>query len=247
MGESGDQQHREPSTYDNSEIIQFGGLPVRWPFPEIRLPPLPPAMRVKAGRTSVTIALGTLAVGLLIGFFGGRLTAHQAGHKARSILPVSTPIVVPIGAAIAMIGPRCAVQTGNNLQLGLEIMNETRRTVTLGAITARFPLGGLRTISSGIGTCGQLPMSQLSPASVPPGETEWIHITVAAVRAGCVGALPVWFKVGYAIAGKTDTVTLAGFPDLGPVSFRRCQANQQTRHRSSRLSRSGSIIRLGGR
>jgi hypothetical protein len=225
MGESGSQQHREPGDHDDSEIIQFGGLPVRWPFPEIRLPP---AARLKPNRTSVAIALAMLAVGLLIGFFGGRLTARHAQHKATSTLPVSAPVVVPLGSAIAMIGPRCATRTGNNLQLGLEIMNETERPVTVGAITAKFPLGGLRAISAGIGTCGQLPMSQLLPAtSLSPGETEWIHITVAAVRPGCVGSLPVWFKVGYASAGQTDSVTLAGFPDLGPASFGQCRTNRQ--------------------
>jgi hypothetical protein len=224
MGESGSQEHREPGDHDDSEIIQFGGLPIRWPFPEIRLPA---AVRLKPNRTSVAIALAMLAVGLLIGFFGGRLTARQAEHEGRPFSPLGTPVVVPIGDTIAMTGQRCSVQAGNKLQLGLEIMNETGRMVTLGAITAMFPLGGLRAISAGVGTCGELPMVQLPPAtSLSPGETEWIHITVA-VRAGCPGALPVWFKVGYASAGKTGTVTLAGFPDLGPVPYRQCRTNQQ--------------------
>ena len=217
MGESGSQQHREPDNQADSEMIQFGGLPVRWPFPDVHLPRMPQR----------PIAVALLAVGLLIGFLGGRLTAHHTGHGPRSILPVSTPIVVPRGDAITMTGARCSVQVGNNLELGLEIMNETGRTATIGAIKATFPLGGLRVIASGIGTCGELPMAQIAPsASLSPGATEWIHITVA-VRAGCPGALPVWFTVGYTSARKTSTATLAGFPDLGPVPYRRCQGTDQ--------------------
>jgi hypothetical protein len=225
MGESGSQQRHEPGNTDDSELIQFGGLPARLPFGQIdlpRMPQLPPDMRVRA-----TTALATLAAGLLIGFFGGRLTAHQAVPRPKSILPVSTPIVVPLGDAITMTGERCAVQVGSNLQLGLEIRNNTGRTIMLEAIRAMFPLGGLRAISSGVGTCGALPVEQLPPATLLwPSETEWVNITVA-VRAGCPGALPVWFKVGYASAGKTRTATLAGFPDLGPVPYQHCRGSDQ--------------------
>lgn len=224
MGESGSQQRREPGGRDGSELIQFGGLPVRWPFGEVhppRVPRLPPATRVRT-----TIALAILAAGLLIGFFGGRLTAHQAGNKARPFSSASTPIVVPIGDAIAMTGARCAVQVGNNLELGLEITNETGRTVMLGAITAMFPLGGLRAISSAVGPCGALPGNQIPPPAVlSPGETEWIRITVA-VRVACPEPIPVWFKVGYASAGKTGSTVLAGFPDLRPVPYRHCQIDE---------------------
>jgi hypothetical protein len=54
---------------------------------------------------------------------------------------VSTTLVVPFAAAIAMAGPRCAVDVGNNLQLGVEIMNETRRWLPRGA--ARLVQGRL--------------------------------------------------------------------------------------------------------
>jgi hypothetical protein len=47
------------------------------------------------------------------------------------------------------------------------------------------------------------------------------------VRAGCPGALPVWFKVGYASSGKSASTVLAGFPDLGPVPYRRCRGSDQ--------------------
>lgn len=173
-------------------------------------------------------ALAILAAGLLIGFFGGRLTAHQTRHTASSSSSASTPVVVPIGDPVAMTGARCAVQVGSDLQIGLEIINQTQHTVTLGAIRAMFPLGGLRAIASGVGTCGALPGTQIPPpALLSPGETEWIHITVA-VRVACPEPIPVWFKVSYASAGKTGSTVLAGFPDLGPVSYRNCQTNENT-------------------
>jgi hypothetical protein len=218
----------EPGEHDDSEMIQFGGLPVRWPFGGVhlpRMPRLPPAVRADVSRASVAIGLAALAVGLLIGFFGGRLTAHRADHKARSFSPLATPVVLPQFAttAIGLTGARCAVQAGNNLQLGIEIMNETRSPVTLGAISPMFPMGGLRAISSGVGACGALPPVEIPPSgSLAPGAAEWIHATIA-VREGCPEPLPVWFKVGYASSGKTGTAMLAGFPDLGPVSYRHCK------------------------
>jgi hypothetical protein len=225
MGESGSQQRREPGGHhDDADMIQFGGLPVRWPFGGMHMPHLPPAMRLR-----VTIALAALAAGLLVGFIGGRLTAHQPGHKTRSSSPVSAPAVIPQFAStvVALTSARCAVQVGNDLQLGVEIINETRRTVALGAIRPMFPLGGLRMVSSGIGPCGELPSTQIPPtALLSPGATTWIHITVA-VRLTCPEPLPVWFRVSYASAGKTGVTVLAGFPDLGPVSYRHCQAAEQ--------------------
>jgi len=233
MGESASDQRGQPGNRDDSELIQFGGLPDRWPFAKMqlpRMPRLPSAIRVQ-----VPIALAMLAAGLVIGFFGGRVTAHRAVPKARSILPVTTPIVVPIGDAITMTGERCAVQVGNNLELGLEISNRTGRTVMLGAIRAMFPLGGLRAISSGGGPCGALPETWVTPplTEVPPPillsprQTGWIHITVA-VRMACPEPIPVWFRVSYASAGKTGSTVLAGFPDLGPVPYRHCLTDQNT-------------------
>lgn len=217
MDESASQPHHEPGGDDTGELIQFGGLPVRSPFGEIRLPRIP--------RSPVAIALTTLAIGLLIGFFGGRLTAHQAGRPPQSRSPVSTPLIVPQLAttAIAFTGARCAVQIDNHLQLGIEIINQTPRPVTLGTIRPEFPLGGLRVISSGVGTCGALPAATIpSPGSLSPDATEWINTTVA-VRLACPEPLPVWFRISYTSAGKAGTTLLAAFPDLGPVSYRHCQ------------------------
>lgn len=204
------------------EIIQFGGLGARWPFRQVRFPRLP---HLPTNLASAAIALATLAVGLPIGFFGGLLTAHPNAHAARPAEPTSTSIVVPEFATsgIALTGARCALQVGNNLQLGVEITNETRHAITLGAIHPLFPLGGLRAISSGARTCGELPQTSVVPAGpLAPEAAQWIETTVA-VRLACPEPLPVWFRVGYTDAGKPGTALLAGFPDLGPVSYRHCK------------------------
>lgn len=226
MAEPEGQQRRDPPDRDDGELIQFGGLPARWPFGEIHLPRLPNAPPALSGR--FVIALTAVASALLIGFFGGRLTAHQAGHKPRSEQPVSPPAVIQQSAAtvIGLTGARCATQVGNDLDLGVEISNQTRGAITLGPIRPMFPLGGLRAVSSGVGTCGALPPVQMpSSPSLAPGATEWIHTTIA-VRYTCPEPLPVWFRVRYASARQTGTAVLVAFPDLGPVSYRHCSAAQ---------------------
>lgn len=228
MGESGSQQRGQPARPDDGEIIQFGGLGPRWPFRQVRFPRMPhlsSVVRVKANLASVAIALATLAVGLPIGFFGGRLTAHPAAHAARPTVPIRTPIIVPEFATsgIELTGARCAVQVGNNLQLGVEITNETQHAIRLGAIHPMFPLGGLRAISSGARTCGELPQTSDAQAGrLAPEAVQWIETTVA-VRRACPEPLPVWFRVGYTSTGKPGTALLAGFPDLGPVPYRHCK------------------------
>lgn len=205
----------EPDRQDEGDIIQFGGLPVRWPFP---------AIRVTASRTSVAIALSMLAAGLVIGFFAGGLTAHQPARKHRSHMMVATPSIIQQFAttALGLTGARCGVQVGNDLQVGVEIMNETPSSIGLDRITTIFPLGGLRTISVRVGRCGAHARNGTVPsASLAPDATEWIVATIA-VRVPCPQPLPVWFKIDYTSAGQIGNSVLDGFPDLGSVSYRRC-------------------------
>lgn len=215
MGESGSPRDHEPRDHDNGDLLQFGGLPVRWPFQPIRWP---------RAEFPIKIVLVGLAIGLLIGFFGGRLTAPEAAKTPRFEGVVSTPVIAHqiIPTAIAMTGARCAVQVGPDLQLGVEVMNKASSPVTLGSIFAAFPLGGLRAIAVGIGACGALPPTgNAGSGSLPPGGTQWIYTTVA-VRKGCPEPLPVFFKVGYQSAGHFGSAVLSAFPDLGPVSYKGC-------------------------
>ena len=204
------------------ETVEFGGLPFRLPFGGLK--PLR-ALEARLGprgphRTAVRTVAISLALGLLIGFAAGHFTAHSAGKKPAG---TTIPVVIPPEFATTVIsatGRRCAIQVGKNLQLGIQVVNGSRRLVTLGRISTAFPLGGLRSISGGIGPCGVL--SNLDgPARLPAGSTEWVVATVG-VRVRCPQPQPVWFNVGYSIAGTRATTVLEAFPDLGPVHYRHC-------------------------
>jgi hypothetical protein len=127
----------------DAEVIETGGHPPRWPWGTGRGP-------------AISIALAALAAGLLLGFTGGRLQATENGRPARAATSAAT--VFPVGgAAITMTGNRCAVQLGHALQLGVEVVNQSDRTVALRQIEPVLPLGGLKAVASRWRTCGALP------------------------------------------------------------------------------------------
>jgi len=170
-----------------------------------------------------------LAAGLLIGFGVGRLTAsisHRAGRASASNSPASDAVLqrLSAGPAIQATGSQCAVQVGANLQLGVEIENVSNFAIGLDRISPDFPMGGLRDISTAITVCGALPNLNQS-SSILPGAKAWITATVA-VNSGCPEALPVWFKVDYSRAGKSEEAVVQGFSDLGPVAYRDCATNR---------------------
>lgn len=221
-GQEGPRHDRERDVA--GETVEFGGLPFRSPFGDVR------ALRVLRARlgphmtrgvASRTVAI-SLALGLLIGFAVGHFTASSsAGKKPASANgPVASVEPEFATTTISFTGNRCAVRLGNKLLLGIQLINESDSPVTLGRISTMFPLGGLRAISAGEGACGSLP-TVLRPSPLPPRSTDWIFATVA-VRVSCPQPLPVWFKINYSVAGKTSTVVITGFPDLGSVPYGQC-------------------------
>jgi hypothetical protein len=134
--------------------------------------------------------------------------------------------VFPVGdTAITDTGNRCAVQLGHALQLGVEVVNQSDRTVALRQIEPVLPLGGLKAVASRWGTCGALP--ELSPGqatALGPGATRWLTVTFDVI-VSCPQPLPVQFKISYAQAGRLVTAELPGFPDLGQVQYNNCGSN----------------------
>ena len=127
--------------------------------------------------------------------------------------------------AISATGSRCAVQLGHTLQLGVEIMNQSDRTVSMRQIRPVLPLRGLRAIASQWGACGSLPEPDLEQGtSLAPGATGWLTVTFD-VMVSCPQPLPVGFKVSYMQAGRLVTAELDGFPDLGQVRYNNCHTN----------------------
>jgi hypothetical protein len=195
----------------DADVIEMGGHPPRWPWESARGP-------------TISIALVALVAGLLLGFIGGHLQASTGSRATRAATALTT--VLPAGdTAISATGSRCAVQLGRTLQLGIEIMNQSDRTVALRQIKPVLPLAGLHAIASQWGTCGSLPEPGLQQAtSLDPGATGWLTVTFD-VMVSCPQPLPVGFKVSYVQAGRLVTAELDSFPDLGEVRYNNCNTN----------------------
>jgi hypothetical protein len=197
-------------------VLEAGGYPPRWPW----------LTWLTARGPANGIAIAALVAGLLIGFVAGHLQAGRNGGPAPAATS-SSPLIPADVTTIAMTGNRCAVQQGHTLQLGVEVVNQSSRTVALRLIRAVLPMGGLKSVASRWGTCGALP--ELGPGphqaiALGPGATGWLTVTFH-VMVGCPQPLPVEFKISYAQAGRLATAVLPGFPDLAQVQYKSCRLN----------------------
>jgi hypothetical protein len=199
---------RSPDAAGDADVIEMGGHRPRWPWGSARGP-------------TISIAVAALVAGLLLGFAGGHLQARTKGRPARAATAITT--VLPVGGtAVSATGSRCAVQLGHTLQLGIEIMNRSDRTVVLRQIKPVLPLGGLREIASQWRPCGSLPEPGLGQASsLAPGAAGWLTVTFD-VMVSCPQPLPVFFKVSFVQASRLVTADLDSFPDLGQVRYNNC-------------------------
>jgi hypothetical protein len=141
-------------------------------------------------------------------------------------------------AGLAQTGGACSVQRGRDLQLGVELINLSGTAVTLGQVRSILPLGGLRPVSQQWGPCGEISspwqatgggsfvfikastgeVAGGSSTILPPYGTAWLSVTFR-VLVACPGPLPVQFSASYQENGRTGTVQLPGFPDLGQVTY----------------------------
>lgn len=166
------------------------------------------------------LAVAALVAGLIVGYLAGHVQAARPG-KPR---PAASAIIPAGQVALIDTGNRCAAQQGNDLQLGMQVENQSGQPVTLGKIVPVLPLGGLRAVSSQLGSCGLLPGHARGPSrSLAPGSTGWLTVTFA-VLIRCPQPIPVQFKVSYAQHGRSVTASFSGFPDLGQVRYGDCAA-----------------------
>jgi hypothetical protein len=180
-----------------------------------------------------------LAVGLAVGLAGGYAAGHRqaprnaspptASSGSASPVPgatLATGTTVPYqgGPALAQAIGTCAVQSGRELQLGVQVTNGSAAVIKLGQVHAVLPLGGLRAISQQWAPCGSIGVSA-DPASLGPGDSTWFSVTFQ-VLVGCSGPLPVQFSVEYNTAGESAAVNLPGFADLGDVPYTGCTEDQ---------------------
>jgi len=159
----------------------------------------------------------------------------------------SSNLGIAVLSGLAQTGGACSVQHGRELQVGVEVINLSETAVTLGPVRPILPLGGLRLVSQQWAPCGALSPSwpaadggmivfiksstgvvevgSATPASaavLPPNGTAWLSATFR-VLVACPSPLPVQFSVSYQENGRTDTAQLAGFPDLGQVTYTGCK------------------------
>jgi hypothetical protein len=221
-------------TENGADVVEQGG---RRLFPSLnwRPPWRPP-------RGAVIL----LAVGLIAGLAAGYATGyHQAPRNASATptasaspalpVPPPAPQIVLKGTAIQGTGTvlsgglaltqdtgTCSVQSGRELQLGVQVTNRSTEPIGLRRIRTLFPLGGLKVVAQQWAPCGAIGAVQI-PVILGPGDSTWFSVTVQ-VLVTCPAPLPVQFAVSYTYAGEAATVTLPGFPDLGQVPYTGCRS-----------------------
>jgi len=236
---------------DEDDVVEHGGAPLRLPG-WARRPRWLPALGWRPSRGAAILGLAGLIIGLAAGYALGYRHLGRAvrpsGAAAAGAVPsfVAGSAVPPDPAVsaggsgayssglsisglsgLAQTGGTCSVQRGRDLQVGIEVINLAGTTVALGQVMAILPLGGLRPVSQQWAPCAAIsppPASAVGAAVVPPFGTAWLSVTFR-VLVACPSPLPVQFSVGYQENGRTDTVHLPGFPDLGQVTYTGCQGN----------------------
>jgi hypothetical protein len=189
-------------------MFELGGPSPRWPWGTVRGP-------------AITVVLIALLAGFILGFVGGYRQATANGTATRPATSATSALSVGDNA-IADTGNRCAVQLGQTLQLGVEIVNQSDRAVALREIEPVLPIGGLQAVASQWGTCGALPEpGQDESTALGPGATGWLTVTFD-VTLSCPQPLPVQFKISYVQAGRLEVADLNGFADLGQVQYNNC-------------------------
>ena len=221
-------------TDNGADVVEQGG---RRLFPSLNWrPPWPPP------RGAVIL----LAVGLIAGLAAGYAAGyHQAPRNASATptasaspappVPAPAPQIVIKGTAVQGTGSvftdglaltqdtgTCSVQSGRELQLGVQVTNTSTEPIVLTRIRTVFPLSGLKMVSQQWAPCGAIGAVQ-GPVALEPGDSTWFSVTVQ-VLVACPAPLPVQFTVNYTYAGQAAIVTLPGFPDLGQVPYTGCHS-----------------------
>jgi hypothetical protein len=206
------------------DVLELGGqrrrVPRWWPPPAALVP-----------------GVVALVVGLAIGYAVG--VRHAGEHVApssptRAAAAPAAPFSAG-GFPLSQSGLECSVQTGRDLQLGLEITNLSQAAVRLRRVEVVLPLGGLKVTTQAWGPCGQLAAAddasgRILPPTLGRGASSWFTVTFQ-VRVRCPQPLPVQFTLHYDQQGRSAAIRLPGFPDLGQVPYSGCRVRQPANHR----------------
>ena len=196
-----------------ADVVEQGG---RRFFPSLNWP----SMKWRPPRGAAIL----LAAGLIIGLAAGYATGYRQAPRNASAPPTpsSRPAstVFTDGLALTQDTGTCSVQSGRELQLGVQVTNQSGGPIGLGGFRTVLPLSGLKVVSQQWAPCGAIGAVQV-PDTLGPGESTWLSVTVR-VLVACPAPIPVQFVVGYTYAGEAATADLPGFPDLGQVPYTGC-------------------------
>lgn len=187
---------------------------------------------------AVTLVAG-LAVGYAVGHGRGQGTVAAPGKpaapagQARGGAGSGTIVALAPSAsinllslALTQIPGTCSVQVGRNLELGIQVTNQSGETVLLKSVKA-VPLmsGTLKVLSWRWDPCG-FDNDGIVPETVAlgPGATTWVTAVVQPLIA-CPAPAPLQFQVTYSVNSQQSTFNLPGFPDLSAVHYSGCPAS----------------------
>jgi hypothetical protein len=214
-----------------ADVVEQGGRRI---FPSLNRP----SMNWRPPRGAAIL----LAVGLIIGLAAGYAAGYRQAPRNATALPATTsartrwtataPLqtavkgaaitgtVLTNGLALIQDTGTCSVQSGRELQLGVQVTNGSTEPIGLGRIRTVLPLSGLKVVSQQWAPCGTIGAVQV-PDTLGAGDSTWLSVTVQ-VLVACPAPIPVQFAVGSTYAGEAATVNLPGFPDLGDVPYTGC-------------------------
>jgi len=205
----------------DGDIVEQGSShpPVSWRLPSAswRLPPV-------RWRRPATAALILAAAGLIVGLVTGYVTGDRQSHGRSPRSQPGSPTAQALngGFPLSQEGPECSAQTHGELQLGVQVTNDSATALVLGPVAADLPMGGLVPVARGWGTCGELPSDIPEPnTALPPGGSAWFTATFR-VLVRCPGPLPVGFTLRYQMDDQQYTAQLPGFSDLSQVPYAGC-------------------------
>jgi hypothetical protein len=212
------------------DIAEHDGGPLRMPG-WARRPRWLSAGGWRPSRGAAVLGAAGLIVGLCAGYalgYGrlardGRPPGMTVGHAGPSAGPASpAPSGSPTqprgfgayapaqgiagfaGTVIDQTAGACSMQHGRELQLGIEVINLSGTTVTLGQVKPILPMGGLRALSQQWSPC-----DAISPSWLIAGGDGTVTIIRAAGQSGAPGMPPGATRLGDALQGE-DVVPAGG-------------------------------------
>lgn len=193
-----------------------------WLRPRIPLP------RWWPPRIAIILCLAGLVAGLAAGYCvaAWRVRPAAPALSVPSAAALSVPPITANGTALNFDGSRCSLQVGHDLQLGIEVTNNTPELLTILRVDALLPARGLKQISWAWGPCGELPGALPPAQALATGNSIWFTVTFQ-VLVSCPGPLPVEFAVRFDLRDPHDSrgavANIAAFSDLGQVPYSGCQ------------------------